>query len=183
MKDYKCESGYIGRVDEMRDAAKRMLKGDIDAKTDGSRPSASAQEFMKRRPYKKGGHVKKYKDEREENEEMEGPHIDVFVQRHKKGGSTYKKGGKVKMGTELDIPSRAKVKKPKLGNRQDKGDAFMPMHPKKVGKPMIGMKKKSPKLAHGKPMKINKRVKAKSQPYDASMGQYLKAGGKTKRGK
>lgn len=148
MKGYKCEAGYIGKKDEMRDAAKRLLKGDIDAKVDGSYASASAPQFLKKRLYKKGGHVKK-------NE-----------------------------GTELHIPPALKLKKPKHGKVEDKGDAFLPIHPKKKGKPMIGMHKKSPKLAHGTPMKVNKKVKAKNQPYDASMGQYLKKGGKTtKRGK
>jgi hypothetical protein len=147
----KHPAGYVGKKDMMRESAKKLLKGDTDQPLTGSYPSASAPQFLKMRPYKKGGSVK---------------------------------------GSELHIPGELKQKKEKLGPLINKKSGFLPKKADKMktggavkGKipapiragthPMIGSKKKSPKLAGATKPKVNKSVKAKqSQPYDASKGTY-----------
>jgi hypothetical protein len=166
MREAKHEAGYIGKHDCLRENAKKLLKNDISAKEIASPPSMSAREFTQRRPYKKGGHV-------------DAPR------------------NKAARMSELHIPGLEKQKKLKMGKEINSKTGFLPQHPDKLKKggevkvkyakpiiagkhPMIGMKEKSPKISMDKMPKVNKSVKAKSQPYDASRGMYLRKGGKVK---
>ncbi len=169
MKKTNYDSGYIGKKDDMRESAKKLLKGDTNVPCMGSYPSASAPQFMKRRPYKKGGHVE-----------------------------SAPRSKAAKMGSELHVPGLDKQKKMKLGPLESKKTGYLPQKadklkaggavkskipaPVRAGThPMIGEKKKSIALASGVKPKVNKSVKAKqSQPYDASKGMYLSRGGKVK---
>lgn len=158
MKDCKYKSGYTGK-DSMREQAHRLLKGDIDAKVQGAYPSISAPQNLKRRPYKAGGHVPRNKSARNE---------------------------------ELHISKPLKPKNVKRGLKENSSDGFYPKNLKKGGPvketnpkpiiagkhPMIGMKKKSPKLSGAKKMKVKSGFKAKSLSYDASHGTYMRKGGK-----
>ena len=203
MRETKYKSGYIGKPDCLRMSAEKLLKGDTNIKETGSYPSASAPEFLKRRPYKKGGHVEAPRSKANRASELHIPGLEKqkkmklgkvqnvesgFLPRHpdklKKGGKVreeYKKGGSVK--SHFPKPAAAKPVKSNF-RKEAAGKSIKSNYPKPIiaGKhPMIGMKKMSLKLAGAKMPKVNKSVKAKqSQPYDASHGMYLKKGGKVK---
>lgn len=151
MQKTKFESGYHGKKDMMRDSAKKLLKGDTDQPVTGSYPSASAPQFLKMRPYKKGGSVKG--SELHIPSEIKPKKQKLGLQYNKKDGFSPKKVDKMKKGGAV------------------KGNIPAPI--RAGSHPMIGTKKKSVKLANAVKPKVNKSVKAKqSQPYDASKGMY-----------
>lgn len=158
MNNTKCESGYHGKKDMMRDSARKLLKGDTDVPVMGSYPSASAPQFLKMRPYKKGGSVK---SELHIPGELKQKKQKLGSQLNKKDGFLPKKADKMKEGG----PVKGKIPTPVRAGTH----------------PMIGTKKKSVESVGAVKPKINKSVKAKqSQPYDAPKGMYLKKGGKVK---
>jgi hypothetical protein len=163
MKKCKYEAGYIGKKDRMRDEAKKLLKGDTDLDIKGYFLSGHAPQYLKKRTFKKGGHVvPRNKAARGSELHISQPikekKTNQFLNDNRKDGYFPRKAEKMKKGGKVSNKMRVIVP----GSH-----------------PMIGTEKKSLKLSGGKKAKNDNKVKAKqSQPYDASQGQYMRRGGK-----